>query len=154
MTVLCVGKLKEPHWKDAQAEFVKRLSTLTKLGIIEVTPEATGATVSPAKAKAAEGKRLLERIERADATIVAMDEHGKQMTSTAFAELVRSVGEQGREVLFVIGGTEGLDASVLDRADRTVALSAMTFTHEMARVFLLEQIYRAEHILKGGPYHR
>lgn len=154
ITLLCVGKLKEPHWRDAQSEFLIRLSTNAKIDIVEVAPEHASATVPPAKAKAAEADRLLARLDGTTDVIIAMDEHGKRMTSKDFASMIDAESEGGRGLTFVIGGTEGLDGSVLERANRTIALSELTFTHEMARIFLLEQLYRAEQILKGGPYHR
>lgn len=152
LTMLAVGGLKEPYWKQAQAEFLRRLSPFAKMEIVEVAAEPFGGSVTAEQSMRAEGERLLKRLP-ADAFIIALDRAGKALSSPDFAQLVQDEGGSGTHVVFVVGGAAGLDAAVLARAQRKLSLSAMTFTHEMARVFLLEQTYRAMTILAGKAYH-
>ena len=151
-TILAVGPLKERHWKEAQEEYLRRLSPFAKAEVTEVAPESFGGSVTAEQSMRAEGERLLKRLTD-DAFVVAMDRAGKQLSSPDFARLIKDEGEGGRHVVFVVGGAAGLDAAVLARAQRKISMSAMTFTHEMARVFLLEQAYRAMTILAGKAYH-
>lgn len=152
VTVLAVGALKEPHWKDAQAEYLRRLSPFAKMEVMEVAAEPFGGSVTAEQSMHAEGVRLMKRLP-ADAYVIALDRAGKAMASTEFARLFNDEGGNGTHIVLIIGGAAGLDAAVLSRAQRKVSLSAMTFTHEMARVFLLEQSYRAMTILAGKAYH-
>lgn len=151
--LISVGKLKESAWLEAQEEFSRRLGPYARIEIIEVAPEATSTTVNGAQSMKLEGERLQSRLSDTD-FVIALDRLGKEIDSQQFASLLRDEGEAGRTIAFVIGGAEGLDANVLARCDRKISLSKMTFTHEMARVFLLEQVYRAMTILAGKPYHR
>lgn len=151
--LLVVGKLKDACWREAADDYVKRLSPYAKMSVVEVAQEPTGATVSGAKSMKAEGERLLARLP-ADSFIVVLERTGKELGSMEFAELVRREGEGGRTVTFIIGGAEGLDATVLSRANAKLSLSKMTLLHEMARVMLIEQLYRATTILSGKTYHR
>jgi 23S rRNA (pseudouridine1915-N3)-methyltransferase len=152
MTFLAVGKLKEKHWKDAQDEFLRRLSPFAKTELIEVAAEPFGGSVTAAQSMRAEGTKLLKRIPE-DAEIIALERTGKAMSSVDFARMIEDLGGAGRHLAFVIGGAAGLDAAVLAKADRKISMSAMTYTHEMARIILLEQAYRAMTILTGKPYH-
>lgn len=151
--LLVVGKLKESSWQEAQADFIKRLSPFARIELIEVTPESTTATAGAERSMKLEGERILTRL-GSGGIVVALDRLGKEISSLDFAKLLRDEGEGGRELTFVIGGAEGLDPAVLARANKKISLSKMTFTHEMARVFLLEQLYRAATILAGKTYHR
>lgn len=152
LTILAVGALKERHWKDAQDEYLRRLSPFAKLDVIEVAAEPFGGSVTAEQSMRAEGERILKRLP-ADAFVIALDRVGKAASSTDFARLIQDEGGSGTHVAFVVGGAAGLDAAVLARAQKKISLSAMTFTHEMARVFLLEQAYRAMTILAGKAYH-
>lgn len=151
--LITVGKLKEMGWAEAQAEFIRRLSPFTKIEVVEVAPDAASATVSAAQSMRLEAERLLGRV-KDDEFVIALDRVGKDCDSITFSKILREEGDAGRTITFVIGGSEGLDAAVLTRANRKISLSKMTFTHEMARVFLLEQIYRAMTIISGKTYHR
>ncbi|MEY4723488.1 MAG: rRNA ((1915)-N(3))-methyltransferase RlmH [Candidatus Parcubacteria bacterium] len=151
--VLAVGRIKEGYWREALAEYEKRLSLTAKMEIVEVAAEPTGATVTGTQSMTAEGARLLARIPD-DAFVIALERTGKELSSVEFAGLLRDEGERGTRLVFIIGGAEGLDAPVLARAQRKLSMSKMTFVHEMARVILLEQIYRAGMILGGRAYHR
>ncbi len=152
ISVLAVGKLKENHWREAQDEFLKRLAPFAKLEVVEVGAEPITDTAGSAASMRSEGDRVLARLP-ADACVIALDRLGKKMPSEAFAGLIRDDGGAGRRLVFIIGGAAGLDRRVLDAAHRKISLSDMTFTHEMARVFLLEQVYRAMTILAGKKYH-
>src|SRR5688572_29832634 len=152
LTILAVGGLKEPHWKQAQDEYLRRLSPFAKVEVIEVASEPFGGSVTAEQSMRMEGERLLKRLP-ADATVAALDRVGKVTSSSDFARWLQDEVGTGTHVVFVIGGAAGLDADVLTRAQKKVSLSAMTFTHEMARVFLLEQVYRAMMILAGKAYH-
>lgn len=151
--LLVVGKLKESAWKEAQTDYIKRLSPFARVELVEVAPEATTATAGAERSMKLEGERLISRL-GTDSLIVALDRLGKEIGSLDLAKMLRDEGDSGRELTFIIGGAEGLDPAVLARANKKISLSKMTFTHEMARVFLLEQLYRAATILAGKTYHR
>ncbi len=145
--VLAVGKLKEKYWRDALAEYEKRLSGYCVFSVEEIK-EAPGDDV------VAEGKDILKKI-RDDEYVIAMEIDGKQIDSREFADLIEGLGVRGKSRLtFVIGGSEGLSDQALARADERISFSSMTFPHQMFRVMLAEQIYRAFKIARGGKYHK
>ena len=152
ISLVVVGKLKEQYWRDAQAEYLKRLKNYAKIDIIEVAPEPLSATVPPAQSIELEGSRLLKAIP-ADAAVVALNVKGKAIDSAVLAERCREWGGDGTRVAFVVGGAAGIAPAVLERARFSLSLSTMTFTHELARIVLLEQIYRAMTITAGKTYH-
>lgn len=151
-TIICVGKLKEKHWQAAQDEFLLRLKPHAKVDVLEVKAEAFGATRTPEQAMRTEAERLLGRLP-ADAVIIALERAGAECSSPSFSEFLKETGGTGSHLVFVIGGASGLDARVLASARKKISLSKMTLTHEMARIFLLEQVYRAMTILAGKTYH-
>jgi 23S rRNA (pseudouridine1915-N3)-methyltransferase len=151
--LLCVGKLKEKWWAAAQEEYAKRLAPVMRVEIIEVAPEPTSATLSPEQSMRAEGERLMKRIDD-DAFVVALERTGRELSSSELADKLLEPMSRGRQVVFVIGGSEGLAEAVLKRADYKWSLSQLTFVHEMARVIVLEQIYRATMIRAGRKYHK
>ena len=153
ISLLAVGKIKESYWKESLSEYGKRLSPYTKLDIIEVAAEPTGATTTGLQSMRSEAERILARIPEG-AFVVALERTGKEISSLDFAQLLKREGEGGRTIVFIIGGAEGLDSAVLALANAKISLSKMTFVHEMARVILLEQIYRAMTIIAGKTYHR
>jgi 23S rRNA (pseudouridine1915-N3)-methyltransferase len=150
--IIAVDKLRAPYWRDAAAEYLKRLGPLAKIEIVEVASEPITPTVTAARSMAAEGRRLLDRLPE-DTTIIALDRLGKRYSSEAFADVLKDESASGRGVTFVVGGAAGLAPDVLARAQKKISLSEMTFTHEMARVVLLEQVYRAMTITAGKSYH-
>jgi 23S rRNA (pseudouridine1915-N3)-methyltransferase len=153
LTVIVAGKYKEDHWRDAEREYLKRLSPYAKINVLELESAPMTSTADAEKSMRMESERILSRIP-ADATyIVALERTGKRLSSEAFAKLLGDQAEGGAHAVLVIGGAAGLDASVLTRAQAKLSLSDMTFTHEMARVFLMEQLYRASTILAGKAYH-
>ena len=157
ITVLCVGKLKEPFYRDAVAEYSKRLGRYCKLEIVELPEYRLGELPSPAeieKALACEGDAIREKLPRGGA-VVAMCIEGKETDSVSFSRRLADFGVAGKtQVTFLIGGSVGLDASLKASADWRLSLSPMTFPHHLARVMLLEQIYRAYQILEGTHYHK
>jgi len=152
ITLIAVGAIKEPYWREGQEEFLRRLHPFAKMDVIEVAAEPFGGSVTAAQSMAAEGEKILRRIPDG-ATVFALERTGKSMDSPAFAKAVQDAGGDGTHLVFIVGGAAGLSPEVLARVQRKLSISAMTFTHEMARVFLLEQIYRAMTILAGKAYH-
>lgn len=157
ITVACVGKLKESYWRDACAEYSKRLSAFCRLQIVEVPEERVPSNPSQAQITAAmeeEGHRLLSRIP-AGIPVVALCIEGKGITSERLSEQLSKWMVDGvSHLAFVIGGSWGLSPLVKETADLQLSMSGMTFTHQMARVMLLEQLYRAMQIAAGGKYHK
>lgn len=157
ITIFCVGKLKERYWQDAIAEYSKRLSRYDKLEIIEVPDEKAPETISAAQEAAVmekEGQRILKYV-RDDMYVVALAIQGKTYTSEGLAQMLEKKALNGvSHIAFVIGGSLGLSPEVLNRAEEKISFSAMTFPHQLMRVILLEQIYRAEKINHHEPYHK
>lgn len=157
ITVVCVGKLKENYWRDACAEYSKRLSAFCRLQIVEVSEERLPDNPSPAQITAAleeEGHRLFSRIP-AGAPLVALCIEGQGVTSPELSKQLSQWAVGGHShVVFVIGGSWGLSDLVKSSAQLRLSMSGMTFPHQMARVMLLEQLYRALQISNGGKYHK
>lgn len=156
-TVVCVGKLKEAYWREACAEYSKRLSAYLQLDIREIEEERAPRDPSPAQIDAvirAEGQRILSRLP-AGSTVIPLCIEGKPLTSPALAQELDTLAIHGKgHVTFVIGGSFGLSEEVKARAARRLSMSPMTFPHQLARVMLLEQLYRAAQISAGGKYHK
>lgn len=156
-TILCVGKIKERFFADAISEYRKRLSRYGKTEVIEVLDERTPDRASEAEEqqiRQKEADRLLRHIKE-NMYIIALDLKGKEFDSITFAKHLGEIMVRGNSHLtFVIGGSLGLHPSVLQRADERICFSKMTFPHPLMRVILLEQIYRANRIQKGEPYHK
>lgn len=157
ITILCVGKVKEKFYRDAIEEFSKRLSRYCKLEIIEVADEKTQEEASEIEiriVKDKEGERLIKNIKE-DAYVVCLCIDGKQLDSEELSEKIEQIGIQGKShVYFIIGGSLGLSDIVVKRADFKLSFSKMTFPHQLMRVILLEQIYRAYRIMNNEPYHK
>lgn len=157
VTVLCVGKVKEKFYRDAIDEFRKRLSRYCKLEIIEVADEKTpeqASDVEVRQIKDKEGERLLKNI-KDDAYVITLCIDGIQLDSEGLSEKVEKLGIQGTShICFVIGGSLGLSDEVIRRADYKLSFSRMTFPHQLMRVILLEQVYRAYRIMNHEPYHK
>lgn len=157
VTLLCVGKLKEKFYADAVAEYAKRLGRFCKLEILELPEARLGESPSPAeieKALSDEAARIEEKLPRTGA-LVALCIEGTVLSSPALAEKLGGFAVAGASQLaFVIGGSVGLHPSIKDRADFKLSMSPMTFPHHLARVMLLEQIYRAYQIQAGSRYHK
>ena len=157
ITILCVGKIKEKFYRDAVAEYVKRLSRYCKLNIIEVADEMTPEGASGAQTEAVlkkEGERILAKIPEG-AYVFSLEIKGKAYTSEGLASRLDSVVTGGiSKFVFIIGGSLGLHGSVSTRADEHISFSDMTFPHQLMRVILTEQIYRCFRINHGEPYHK
>ncbi len=157
ITILCVGKIKEKFYREALAEYAKRLSRYCRLEIVEVADEPAPERCSQAEeeqVKEKEGERLLKAM-REDAYAIALAIDGRKYDSVAFARQMEQLGIAGKSHLaFLIGGSLGLSDKVLNRVDQKVSFSDMTFPHQLMRVILLEQIYRGFRINAGEPYHK
>lgn len=155
--ILCVGKVKEKFYRDAIAEFEKRLSRYCKLEIVEVADEQTPEDAPPAiceQIKDKEGERLLSKIKQ-DSYVITLEILGKKMDSVSFSKVIEKAAVEGKgQISFVIGGSLGLSKAVMKRSDLALSFSDMTFPHQLMRVILCEQIYRGFRILSGEPYHK
>ena len=157
ITIVCVGKIKEKYWNMAIDEYAKRLSRYCKLEIVQVedekTPDGASETVENA-IKEKEGKKILAKIPDS-AYVTALAIEGKMLDSVELSDKIEHLGVQGEgHLIFVIGGSLGLSKEVMKRANYALSFSKMTFPHQMMRVILLEQIYRAYRISSGEPYHK
>ena len=152
--LLFLGKTKEKYLANGIEDFRKRLSRYAEVEIKILKEIKWGNNESEKKIKEQETTRLLDSCTQ-PAMVVALDPGGKQISSEELADLLQQWEEQGRrKITFIIGGPLGLAPSVRDSADMLLSLSAMTFTHEMARLLLLEQLYRASSIRSGSKYHK
>lgn len=155
--IVCVGKLKDSFYRDAAAEYAKRLSWFCTLEVYEVADEKAPESLSPAEeeqVKEREGERILARLLPGE-FVVCLAIDGKRYTSEQFAAFLQSTFDRSASTIsFVIGGSLGLSPAVLRRADSKLSVSDMTLPHGLCRVFLLEQVYRAFKINAGEPYHK
>lgn len=157
ITIVTVGKLKEKYLKQGIDEYMKRLTSYTKMDIIELpdekAPEVLSAT-EMLQVKAKEGERILAKI-HPDAHVIALAIEGKMKTSEELAERIDHLATYGKsKIVFVIGGSLGLSEDVMKRADESLSFSKMTFPHQLMRLILVEQVYRAFRIVRGEPYHK
>lgn len=157
ITILCVGKVKEAFYRDAILEYQKRLSKYCNLSIVEVSDEKTKDSMSEVEinlVKEKEGERLLKNISEKD-YVIALAINGKQLDSVELSSFIEKQGISGvSSIKLVIGGSLGLDDRIIKRADYLLSFSKMTFPHQLMRVILLEQVYRAFRIMKNEPYHK
>lgn len=157
ITILTVGKIKEKFFLEAMKEYSKRLSRYCKLEIIEVADEKTPDHASLHEEdliRAKEGERLRRYIKEG-AYVISLAINGKQTSSEGFAEKIHDLGLSGEShIIFIIGGSIGIDQAILKDSNELLSFSKMTFPHQLMRVILLEQIYRAFRIIHGEPYHK
>lgn len=156
MALVCMGRLKEKYWRDAATEYEKRLSRFGKWETIELPDLPEPANSSPAieeQIKKKEGETILARIRDGD-IVVCLCIDGRQMDSVQLSAKLTELIDTGRRVVFVIGGSLGLSGDVVRRAQLRLSFSPMTFPHQLARVMLLEQIYRAHKINANERYHK
>lgn len=157
ITIISVGKIKEKYFTDGIAEYSKRLTRYCKLNIIELPDEKTpddASTAEELQIKKKEGDRILKNIKE-NSYIIALAIEGKMLSSEELSNKLDKIGIEGKSnIVFVIGGSLGLDSRIIDRADFRLSFSKMTFPHQMMRMILLEQIYRAYRISNGEPYHK
>ena len=161
ITILCIGKLKERYWRDACEEYAKRLGAFGKLQIVELDEERLPDRPSAAQIEAAlqaEGRRILSKIDsgiQRSSLCIALCIEGRELSSPKLAEVFDKSGVDGHaNLVFIIGGSWGLSPEVKQLAGLQLSMSPMTFPHQLARVMLLEQIYRAMQISSGGKYHK
>ncbi len=152
LRIVSVGH-KMPDWVEkACAEYIKRLPRELSLEIIEIKPEKRAAGNSTQNIQQAEAKRILDAVGKD--FLIACDERGQELTTLQLAEKLQTWQTLGRDVSLVIGGADGLDASLKQRADLLWGLSKLTLPHAFVRVLLCEQLYRAHSVIQGHPYHR
>ncbi len=153
--LIVLGKLKESYWREAEAEYLKRLQAFAKVTIHELKEESFSDKDKPEEIKKRESEKIKLTIEKVKPEyIVVLDEHGKQFSSEAFAkQLNKQTIEQTNSFAFIIGGPLGLDETIRKLGHLNLSLSLLTFTHQMARIFLLEQLYRAMMIAHNRKYH-
>lgn len=154
INVIAVGKIKESYYQAGVDEYVKRLSKYAKVRIVEVkeknlSNEPNSAEILETLKR--EGEEIKKELKGA---CVALAIEGKNYSSVAFAELIKKLKDEKGEITFVIGGSHGIDESVKNSCAEKLSFSKMTFPHTLARVMLLEQIYRAFNILQDGKYHK
>ena len=152
LTVAAVGRLREPHWQAAQDEYVRRLRRYTDFQLVEVK-DVIGRALPDTAAAAREGEALLAAAPRG-ARLVLMTAGGRQHSSPELAAWLQTQLEQVGTLAFLIGGPVGFDPATIAAAHEQLALSRLTLPHELARVVLLEQLYRAFTIIHGEPYHK
>ena len=155
--IICVGKLKEKFWTDACNEYAKRLKGFCNFSITEVDEEKLPDTPSPAQIQNTlekEGQRIISKIPK-NAKVISMCIEGKQKSSEKFAREISDLALNGASTLaFIIGGSWGLSQNVKNLSVMRLSMSEMTFPHQLARVMLCEQIYRAFQITSNGKYHK
>lgn len=157
ITLVTVGKIKEKYFRDAIAEYQKRLSKYCRLEIVEVADEKTpdkASETEEAQIRQREAARILKAV-RDNAYCITLTIDGKKRDSVNLATHIEQLGLSGKSnLVFVIGGSLGLHDSVVQRADETLSFSELTFPHQLMRVILLEQIYRCFRIINNEPYHK
>ena len=154
--IICVGKVKENFLKDALNEYTKRLLKYCKIDFIELPDEKIPEKLNPnleLEIKEKEGKQILSHLPLKSYKIV-LDLKGKEFSSEEFSQKLDEISMENSHVSFIIGGSLGLSNEVLDSCDLKVCFSKMTFPHQLIRVFLLEQVFRAFKISHGETYHR
>lgn len=157
ITIIAAGRVKEKFYRDALAEYAKRLGKYCRFEIVEVedekTPDKAGAALED-QIKEKEAMRILKHV-REDAHVITLEIQGRRMDSIAFAEKLEKLATYGTShIQFIIGGSLGLHEKVSRRADERISFSDMTFPHQLVRVLLAEQIYRGYRIIYGEPYHK
>ena len=156
INIICTGKIKEKFFRDAVDEYSKRLSKYCKLNILELPdekiPDKLNSSISE-EIKNKECKNVLEHIKK-DSYIICLDLKGKQLSSEEFSKNIENISMQSSNITFIIGGSLGINEKLLNISNQKICFSKMTFPHQLIRVFLLEQIFRAFKISNGETYHR
>ena len=156
VTLICVGKLRERFFREACDEYIKRLGAFCRISVLELPEERKGESPSKAELDACLFKEA-ETIRRAvprGAAMIALCVEGREMSSEKLSETLAGLSMSASKLAFVIGGSDGLHGSVKDAAVLRLSMSPMTFPHHLARVMVLEQLYRAFSIMNGGKYHK
>ncbi|MGZ0877499.1 23S rRNA (pseudouridine(1915)-N(3))-methyltransferase RlmH [Priestia megaterium] len=157
ISIITIGKLKEKYLKQGIQEYLKRLSSYAKVEIIELADEKAPENLSESEmeqVKQKEGERILAKISD-DIHVIALAINGKQKSSEELAKEIDSLATYGKsKIAFVIGGSLGLSSEVMKRSNAALSFSKMTFPHQLMRLVLVEQIYRAFRIIRNEPYHK
>lgn len=153
VNIVCVGKIKESYFRDAIAEYSKRLGRFCKLSILEVDEELQkGDSIKEIdRVKQREGERIISKL---SGFVIALDSKGKELTSNGLAEYIENVLLTNSVINFVIGGSNGLSDAVKNKADNMLSFGKVTYPHQLMRVILTEQIYRAFMINSNSAYHK
>lgn len=157
LVIIAVGKLKERFWREALAEYAKRLSAYAEVDIVEVPDEPAPERFSDAQRQQvlnAESERITKYLRDRDC-VIALDIRGKALTSEEWSHTFTALQAQGHgRMVFIVGGSHGLNATLLERANLRWSFGPLTLPHQLARVVLAEQIYRGVRIARGEPYHK
>ena len=156
ITILCAGRLKESYLRGAVEEYTKRMKPLCRLSVIELQEERVGENPSAAELQRtveAESARIMQKLGKSD-YVVAMCVEGRNISSEELSAKIESIQQQAGTVDFIIGGSWGLSDALKARADFRLSMGKMTFPHQLFRVMLLEQLYRAFQISRGTKYHK
>lgn len=157
ISIIAVGRMKSGPEREMVARYLERaIASGRQLSLADFNiVELTESRASSAPARKAEEAKAIKAAIADGAIIIALDEHGKSMTSIKLSQTIGRWRDDGKQaVVFLIGGADGLDASLLQAADRNIAFSALTWPHQLVRIMLAEQLYRTTAILSGHPYHR
>ena len=152
ITIISIGKLKESYWKEAEAEYLKRLSAFAKVEIIEHKEIAFGEKDNTETIKEKESTRIFNSLPTTS-YVIALDPKGAKVSSEKLSEILQTLEQNHSHITFIIGGPLGLHKKILEKSNQTLSLSDLTFTHQMARIFLEEQMYRAYMIKTGKAYN-
>ena len=156
INIVCIGKIKEKYLRDALDEYSKRLSRYCKLSFLELSDEKIPDKINDNLAneiKSKECNNIINHLKK-DSYLIALDLNGKEFTSEEFSKKIDNLSMENSHLTFIIGGSLGLTKELLDMCNLKICFSKMTFPHQLIRVFLLEQIFRAFKIQKGETYHR
>lgn len=151
--IIALGKLKEQAYKDLEKEFLKRLSPYCKLQLVELPEVPYGKNADIDRIKLEEAEIILKNISK-DAIVILLEEKGTLRNSKDFSVFLERITSTGREINFIIGSGVGLHSSLKEHSNYSLSLSPLTFPHNLARILLIEQIYRAGTILNGKEYHK
>lgn len=152
IVIISVGKIRKDYVKTGASEYIKRIKRYSPIEAVEIKEERAAPTIPTVNILEKEAKRILENIQKDDFAIALADK-GAQYTSKRLADFLNTLSSKGkRRICFIVGGAYGLHPSITEGADATLSLSQMTLPHDMARLVLLEQIYRAFTILRNEPY--
>ena len=153
INLVCMGKTDDKEIANLVKYYQNRLPKYWNFEVLEIADVKNAKNLSPDLLKKEEGKLFLNLIENSD-TVVLLDEKGKQFTSREFATKIDAwMSSSVKKVMIIVGGAYGFSAEMYERANEKMSLSKMTFTHQMIRLFFVEQVYRADQILQGKPYH-
>lgn len=151
--LICVGKTERSYLKEGETEYLKRLKHYCSFEKIEIPELKNAKKLSEDQIKIEEGKLILAKVESSE-QLILLDENGKSFNSVSFSKfLQKKFNQGGKSIVFVVGGAYGFSDELYARSNGKISLSEMTFSHQMVRLFFIEQIYRALTILKGEPYH-